>query len=258
MKLVSHKLELPNPKRSARKLALPKMGVLNPIVQFKAATLSASAYEMTLDNPVGTGHVLMAFCMYGLENEALPTDTKSNTWQQAPTIEGTSGSPAWYAQNVGGGPTTISFSNVAEVDPQWFIVIEIAAWTEYDTFNLTANDPPVEEEVSLTTSADNDLIVAVFAGHNFASAPPSGWTPGDESIQLDNEVVPYVTDDDWGVIVEYQQAGPAGAYTSTATYDDSLSEFSFAMAIAFKGFTPPIGGFRPGPLSMSNFVPFEI
>ena len=258
VRLPSHKLEIPGTKRAKFKMAGARMGTFNPIIQWKSASLSASDYNLELNNPVGDGNILIAFCLYGLNNVAVPTDSKINTWTQAPQGSVSYSSPAWYALGVNPGTTTVSFSDVADVDPQWFIIIEVGAWTEYDTFAITVNDPPVEEEVSVTTTGDGDLIISVFAGHNLAGEPPSGWTAGDESTELDNEVVPYTTDNEWGVIIQYQQGGAAGPYTSTATYDDSLSEFSFGMAIAFKGYSPPIGGFRPGPLSMSNFVPFSI
>ena len=239
---------------------LPMRSGPGPIVQFKAVTASGPDWNITLDSDVSEGNILVAFCMLG-QNEpgspAVPTDNHDNIWIEPSNITTAFDSPAWYALDCAAGATTVSFANVGFSQPVWIMVLEVAGWTAFDDFEITENDPPQEEGINVTTVEDGDVIIALFAGQNTTEASPSQWTAGTESTEILNGTGPYDTEDDWGFVVEYQIAGVAGVYASTATYDTDLGNFNFCMAIAFKG--PASNPLKPriGPLSMDNFVPVQ-
>lgn len=241
----------------------------SPIVQSKVALIVDKDVDtLTFDSPVGDGNILVVFCLIGVfgdndDARFVPTDTQGNMWVEPDSFEGfPDPPPGWYALNSKPGSTSISFPGFLKpapsIDGSWVIAIEVTGpWTDFDAYNATQNDPPSLETVTVSTTVDGDIVLALFAGPSFDPEDP-GITVGDESTQIDLEIAPYASDDPWAVIVEWQQAGMAGDIDSTATFDTDVTFYNFAQAIAFKVGGPVPAKPRIGPLSMDNFVPYNI
>ena len=205
----------------------------SPIVQFNSGVASGPGYNISFSNPVTVGNVLVAFSLLGeFGSPFVPTDNQGNTWVEPSETAGGYPAPAWYALNAKAGTTTLTFPGFS-IDT-WVILIEVSGWAQFDAFAITENDPPSVEEIDITTTVDNDLILAFFAGTNI---DPSqiGLTAGVESTLLDTELAEYNGGSStWSVLAEWQKAGAAALYPSTATFDSDFANYNFSMAIAFK------------------------
>ena len=96
------------------------------------------------------------------------------------------------------------------------------------------------QTINVTTTAAGDVVIALFAGTNWAGMPPSGITKGDESTEIFNDVVDYATGTYWGVCVENQIANVSGDVPSTFSNDPDVNGYNFMMSIAFKRPTNPV------------------